>query len=29
MEEILRRAGLDPIRAFTGFARHRYAIVAR
>ena len=29
MDELLRRAGLDPIRAFTGFARHRYAIVAR
>ena len=29
MEHLLRRAGLEPIRAFTGFAAHRYAIVAR
>ena len=29
MEGLLRRAGLDPIRAFSGFAHHRYAIVAR
>jgi ubiquinone/menaquinone biosynthesis C-methylase UbiE len=29
MDELIRRAGLDPIRAFTGFAHHRYAIVAR
>lgn len=29
MERLLRRAGLQPIRAFTGFAGHRYAIVAR
>jgi ubiquinone/menaquinone biosynthesis C-methylase UbiE len=29
MEGLLRRAGLVPIRAFTGFAGHRYAIVAR
>ena len=29
MGELIRRAGLDPIRAFSGFAHHRYAIVAR
>jgi ubiquinone/menaquinone biosynthesis C-methylase UbiE len=29
MDELIRQAGLDPIRAFTGFAHHRYAIVAR
>jgi ubiquinone/menaquinone biosynthesis C-methylase UbiE len=29
MDGLLRRAGLEPVRAFTGFAGHRYAIVAR
>jgi ubiquinone/menaquinone biosynthesis C-methylase UbiE len=29
MEGLLRRAGMEPVRAFTGFAGHRYAIVAR
>lgn len=29
MEGLLRRAGLEAIRAFTGFVGHRYAIVAR
>jgi ubiquinone/menaquinone biosynthesis C-methylase UbiE len=28
-EDLLRRAGLEPVRAFSGFAGHRYAIVAR
>ncbi len=26
---LIRRAGLTPVRAFTGFVGHRYAIVAR
>ena len=29
VDGLLRRAGLEPVRAFTGFAGHRYAIVAR
>ena len=29
MEGLIRRAGLAPVRAFTGFVGHRYAIVAR
>jgi ubiquinone/menaquinone biosynthesis C-methylase UbiE len=29
MDELIRRAGLVPLRAFTGFVGHRYAIVAR
>jgi ubiquinone/menaquinone biosynthesis C-methylase UbiE len=29
MEALIRRAGLAPVRAFTGFVGHRYAIVAR
>ena len=29
VDGLLRRAGLEPGRAFTGFAGHRYAIVAR
>ena len=29
MEGLIRRAGLSPVRAFTGFVGHRYAIVAR
>jgi ubiquinone/menaquinone biosynthesis C-methylase UbiE len=29
MDELIRRAGLDPIRSFRGFVHHRYAIVAR
>jgi ubiquinone/menaquinone biosynthesis C-methylase UbiE len=29
METLIRRAGLEPIRHFVGFAGHRYAIVAR
>jgi ubiquinone/menaquinone biosynthesis C-methylase UbiE len=29
MEVLIRRAGLAPVRAFTGFVGHRYAIVAR
>jgi ubiquinone/menaquinone biosynthesis C-methylase UbiE len=28
-ERLLRRAGLEPVRTFVGFAGHRYAIVAR
>lgn len=29
MEGLIRQAGLAPVRAFTGFVGHRYAIVAR
>ena len=29
MEALLRRAGLEPVRTFMGFAGHRYAIAAR
>jgi 2-polyprenyl-3-methyl-5-hydroxy-6-metoxy-1,4-benzoquinol methylase len=29
MEILLRKAGLEPVRRLTGFAGHRYAIVAR
>jgi ubiquinone/menaquinone biosynthesis C-methylase UbiE len=29
MDELIRRAGLEPAASFTGFAGHRYAIVAR
>ena len=29
MEGLIRRAGFAPVRAFTGFVGHRYAIVAR
>jgi ubiquinone/menaquinone biosynthesis C-methylase UbiE len=29
MEALIRRAGLEPTRAFVGFAGHRYAIAAR